>query len=192
MARSLGRERQEVELDDQLDEAVEVLRRTPGTLKALLSGLPDEWARGAEGPGTWSPYDVVGHLLHGEETDWIVRARIILEQGEARPFDAYNRTAMFDKYAGYSLAQLLDAFEEARARNLEALRALAVTPEKLVRKGTHPRLGTVTLSQLLSTWVVHDLNHLGQIVESMAHQYTDAVGPWKAYLNILTRPVLTE
>ncbi len=179
-------------MDYQIDQAVEILRRTPGTLKALLAGLPDAWTRGAAGPGAWSPYDVVGHLLHGEEGDWIARARIILEHGAARPFDPFNRTAMFEKYAGYSLERLLDAFEQARAQNLDTLRGLEITPEKLALKGAHPALGTVTLSQLLSTWVVHDLNHIGQMVEGMAHQYAEAVGPWQAYLGILTRPVLTE
>lgn len=179
-------------MDYQMDQAVEILRRTPGSLKVLLSGLPDEWAHCVAGPGTWSPYDVVGHLLNGEETDWIARTRIILEHGAARPFDPVNRTAMFDQYAGYSLERLLDAFEQARHRNLETLRGLRITSDKLALTGAHPALGTVTLSQLLSTWVVHDLNHIGQIVEGMAHQYAEAVGPWSAYLGILTRPILTE
>jgi hypothetical protein len=179
-------------MEYQFDQAVEVLRRTPGTLRALLAGLPDEWTRGTAGESTWSPYDVVGHLLHGEETDWMARARIILEHGEGHPFDKFKRTAMFDKYEGYPLERLLDAFEQARTQNLEALKGLGITPDKLALKGTHPALGTVTLSNLLSTWVVHDLNHIGQIVEGMSHQYAEAVGPWKAYLNILMRPILTE
>ncbi len=179
-------------MDYQMDEAAAILRRTPGTLKALLTGLPESWTHSTAGAGTWSPYDVVGHLLSGEETDWIPRARIILEQGEARPFDPFNRTAMFENYAGYSLDQLLDAFEQARQKNLAALDAWQITPEKLALKGTHTALGTVTLSQLLATWAVHDLNHIGQIVECMAHQYRDAVGPWIAYLDILTRPIKTE
>jgi len=183
---------QEAVMDYQMDQGVEILRRTPGTLKALLAGLPNAWTRSAAGPDTWSPNDVVGHLLNGEETDWIARAKIILESGEARPFDAVNRTAMFDKYHGYSLERLLDTFERARYQNLETLDGLRITEEKLAHKGTHPALGTVTLSQLLSTWVVHDLNHIGQIVEGMAHQYAEAVGPWRAYLAILTRPILTE
>lgn len=179
-------------MEYQMDQAVEILRRTPATLKALLAGLPDEWTRSAAGPGTWSPYDVVGHLLHGEEADWIARAQMILDYGESRPFDPFNRTAMFDKYAGYSLERLLDAFEQARQQNLETLAGMQITPEKLALKGTHPAFGAVTLSQLLSTWVVHDLNHIGQIVESMSQQYAEAVGPWRAYLGILTRPILTE
>ncbi len=179
-------------MDYQLDQAVAILRRTPGTLRALLAGLPDAWTHSAAGSGTWSPYDVVGHLLNGEETNWIARAQIILEHGEAQPFDTFDRTAMFDKYAGISMERLLDAFEQARTQNLETLDSLRITPERLALRGTHPALGTVTLGQLLSTWVVHDLNHIGQIVEGMSHQYADAVGPWSAYLAILTRPILTE
>ena len=176
----------------QLSEAMAILQRTPGTLSALLRGLPDGWTRSAEGGDTWSAFDIVGHLLHGDEGDWIARAQIILENGEGRPFESFNRTAMFTKFEGYTLDQLLDAFGEARARNLATLEGLEITPEKLALRGTHPGLGTVTLSQLLSAWVTHDLNHIGQIVEVMAHQYGDAVGPWKSYLAILTRPILTE
>jgi uncharacterized damage-inducible protein DinB len=179
-------------MDYQYDEAVEILRRTPATLTALLRGLPDVWTRSTEGPDTWSAYDIVGHLLNGEETNWIERARMILEHGEERPFEAFDRTAMFEKYKEYSLDQLLEAFAQARAKSLETLSALRITPEKLALKGTHPALGTVTLSQLLATWVVHDLNHLGQIVEVMSRQYSEAVGPWIANLAILTRPILTE
>ncbi|HEV8194320.1 MAG TPA: DinB family protein [Ktedonobacterales bacterium] len=179
-------------MDYQYEQAVEILRRTPATLTALLRGLPEAWAKSTEGPDTWSAYDIVGHLLNGEETDWIERSRIILEHGEERPFASVNRTAMFEKYEGLSLDQLLEAFAQARARNLATLSELHITPEKLSLKGLHPALGTVTLSQLLATWVVHDLNHIGQIVEVMSRQYAEAVGPWKAYLAILTRPILTE
>jgi uncharacterized damage-inducible protein DinB len=179
-------------MDYQSDQAIGMLRRTPATLTALLRGLPEGWTKSTAGTDTWSAYDVVGHLLHGEETDWIPRARIILEEGEAHPFKSFDRTAMFQKYQGYSLDQLLAAFEQARAQSLVTLDAWRLTPEQLALKGTHPALGTVTLSQLLATWVVHDLNHIGQVVEVMAHQYADAVGPWRAYLAILTRPILTE
>ena len=179
-------------MDFQYEQAVEMLRRTPATLAALLRGLPEAWTRSTEGTDTWSAYDVVGHLLHADETDWIVRARIILEHGESRPFDTLNRTAMFEKYQGFSLDQLLVAFEQSRATNLDALGAMDITPQKLSLTGTHPALGTVTLGQLLASWVVHDLNHIGQIVEVMARQYGDAVGPWRQYLAILTRPILTE
>ena len=179
-------------MDYEYEQAVEILRRTPASLTALLRGLPEAWTTSNAGPGTWTAYEVVGHLLHGEETDWIRRTRVILEHGEQRPFDTFNRTAMFEKYQGLSLDQLLAAFERARAKNLAALDELRITPDKLALNGTHPALGTVTLSQLLATWVVHDLNHIGQIVEVMSRQYAAAVGPWTAYLAILTRPVLTE
>jgi uncharacterized damage-inducible protein DinB len=179
-------------MDFQYEQAIEILRRTPTTLSALLRGLPGAWTKATEGPETWSAYDIVGHLLHGDEVNWLARARVILEDGERRPFDAFNRTAMFEKYTGEPLDQLLTAFEQARAKNLAALDELDITPEKLALTGTHPALGTVTLSQLLASWVTHDLNHIGQIVEVLAHQYADAVGPWRANLAILTRPVLTE
>ena len=179
-------------MDYQIDQPIAILQRTPETLTALLRGLPEEWTRSNAGPDTWSAYDVVGHLLHAEEADWIARARIILEEGEGHPFESFDRTAMFEKYQGYSLDQLLGAFGERRTQSLATLNGWNITPEQLTLKGTHPALGTVILSQLLATWVAHDLNHIGQIVEVMAHQYTEAVGPWLAYLAILTRPILTE
>jgi uncharacterized damage-inducible protein DinB len=179
-------------MEYQYEHAVEILRRTPATLTALLRGLPEAWTTSTEGPDTWSAYDIVGHLLHSEEVNWIERARIILDYGEQGSFDSFNRTAMFEKYQEYSLDQLLVAFEQKRAQTLAALSELNITPEKLALKGTHPALGTVTLGNLLATWVAHDLNHIGQIVEVMARQYADAVGPWKANLAILTRPILTE
>ena len=179
-------------MDYQYEQAVEILCRTPATLTVMLRGLPEAWTTSTEGPGTWSAYDIVGHLLHGEEADWIERTHIILEHGEQRPFDSFNRTAMFEKYRGFSLDQLLAAFEQARAKTLATLSEMQITPEKLALKGTHPAQGTVTLGQLLAAWVVHDLNHIGQIVEVMARQYGEAVGPWRAYLAILTRPILTE
>jgi uncharacterized damage-inducible protein DinB len=176
----------------QPDQAVEILRRTPTTLKALLNGLPDIWTHSNAGPGAWSAFDVVGHLLHGEQADWIARAKIILEHGQGKPFEPFDRTAMMQKYKDYPLARLLDAFAQARQENLDTLRGLNIAEDQLALKGTHPALGTVTLGQLLSTWVVHDLNHIGQIVEVMARQYAEAVGPWMAYLPILTRPIITE
>jgi uncharacterized damage-inducible protein DinB len=179
-------------MEYQYEDAVAILRRTPATLISFLGGLPEAWTRSTEGADTWSAFDIVGHLLHGEETDWIQRTQTILEYGEKRPFDSFDRTAMFQDYQGHSLDQLLEAFAEARAKNLAALDEMGITPQKLAVTGTHPSLGTVTLSQLLSTWVVHDLNHLGQIVEVMSHQYAEAVGPWSIYLGILTRPILTE
>jgi len=169
----------------QLDKAKQILSRTPATLKSLLSDLSDEWVRSNEGPDTWSPYDVVGHLIHGEETDWIPRAKIILEHGEQRPFEPFDRFAMFEKSHGKSLVDLLATFEKLRQANLRELDAMNLTPELLEKRGLHPELGVITLSQLLSTWVVHDLNHIGQIVRVMAKQYGEAVGPWQAYLSIL-------
>lgn len=169
----------------KLDHAKEILRRTPGTLNALLTDLPDEWVMANEGPDTWSPYDVIGHLIEGEETDWIPRARIILEQGEARPFDKFDRFAMFEKSKGKSLPELLARFEELRGESLRQLDEMNLTPELLQKQGTHPALGVVTLSQLLSAWVVHDLGHIRQIVRVMAKQYREAIGPWTAYLTIV-------
>ena len=179
-------------MDYQYDQAIAILRRTPGALRALLAGLPDAWTRATEGAETWSAYDVVGHLLHGESSDWIPRVRTILEHGERQPFSTFNRTAMFEESQGKTLERLLDAFAEARTQNLATLDSLGITAEKLALTGAHPTLGTVTLGNLLSTWVIHDLNHLGQIVEVMAQQYGAAVGPWKQFLGILNRPILTE
>lgn len=173
-------------MEFQLDKAKEVLRRTPATLNALLADLPNDWVLSNEGPDTWSPYDVIGHLIEGEETDWIPRTRIILEQGEARPFDRFDRFAMFEKSRGKSLPELLAEFEQLRGESLRQLDELNLTPELLQKRGTHPVLGTVTLSQLLSAWVVHDLGHIRQIVRVMAKQYGEAAGPWTAFLTILT------
>jgi len=174
-------------MEFQLDQAKEILRRTPGTLNALLSDLPNEWVLSNEGPETWSPYDVIGHLIHGEETDWIPRARIILEDGEGRPFDRFDRFAMFEKSKGKSLLELLATFEQLRGESLRQLDDLNLTPELLAKRGTHPVLGVVTLGQLLSAWVVHDLGHIRQIVRVMAKQYRDAIGPWTEFLTIVEK-----
>jgi uncharacterized damage-inducible protein DinB len=139
------------------------------------------------GGDSWSPWAVVGHLLHGDESEYIDRARIILQHGESRPFDPFDREAMFHQYQGIPLSDLLDRFAAARRANVEELRAMRLTPERLATRGTHPSLGPVTLSQLLATWVAHDFNHTGQIVEVMARHYKEAVGPWIVYLNILAR-----
>lgn len=173
-------------MEYKLEHAKAILRRTPGTLNALLADLPDEWVMSNEGPDTWSPYDVIGHLIHGEETGWIPRARIILEQGEARLFDRFDRVAMFENSKGKSLVELLAEFEQLRAESLRQLDELNLTPELLEKRGTHPMLGVVTLSQLLSAWVVHDLGHIRQIVRVMAKQYGEAAGPWTAFLTILS------
>lgn len=174
-------------MEFELDQAKKILRRTPGTLNALLSDLPNEWVLSNEGPETWSPYDVIGHLIHGEETDWIPRARIILADGEARPFDRFDRFAMFEKSKGKSLLELLATFEQLRGESLRQLDELNLTPELLAKRGTHPVLGVVTLSQLLSAWVVHDLGHIRQIVRVMAKQYRDAIGPWTEFLTIVEK-----
>jgi hypothetical protein len=174
-------------MEFQLDDAKDILRRTPATLNALLRHLPDEWALSNEGPDSWSPFDVVGHLIHGEETDWIPRARIILDYGESRPFEPFDRFAMFEKSSGKSLGELLDTFERLRGESLRELEEMSLTPEMLGKRGMHPELGAVTLSQLLSTWVVHDLGHIGQIVRVLAKQYGEAVGVWRAYLPALSR-----
>ena len=172
-------------MEFQLDQAKEILRRTPATLNALLADLPNDWVLSNEGPETWSPYDVIGHLIEGEETDWIPRARIILEQGETRPFDKFDRFAMFQKSKGKSLLELLAQFEQLRGESLRQLDEMKLTPELLQKRGMHPALGGVTLSQLLSAWVVHDLGHIRQIVRVMAKQYREAIGPWTEYLTIV-------
>jgi hypothetical protein len=174
-------------MDMQLDEAVDVLRRTPATLRALLSDLQDCWLMSHEGPDTFSPYDVLGHLLHGEETDWIPRARIILEHGESPPFEPFDRFAFKEKYKGRQVSELLDMFDTVRFKNLAALDQMVLGVEQLHLRGTHPELGRVTLGQLLATWVVHDLSHISQIARVMARQYDSAIGPWKAYISIIRK-----
>ena len=168
-----------------LDETIAVLTRTPATLDALLRGLPASWVRSNEGRDTWSAFDILGHLIVGERTDWMSRARIILENGEARPFDPFDRFAQLKESQNKSLEQLLDDFARLRRENLAALQALNLQSEDLSRRGRHPALGVVTLSQLLATWAVHDLTHVHQLSRVMAHQYRDAVGPWSAYLGVL-------
>jgi hypothetical protein len=167
-----------------LDDAVAVLGRTPAGLDALLKDLPETWVRATEGDGTWSPYDVVGHLIHGERADWIPRARHILA-GERGPFEPFDREAQFRESRGRSLGELLETFAELRRENVAALAGMKLTSADLSRKGLHPELGEVTLGQLLATWVVHDLDHVGQIVRTTAKVYAEAVGPWRAYLSIL-------
>lgn len=174
-------------MEFKLDEAQAILRRTPATLTSLLQNLPDEWLFSNEGPETWSPFDVLGHLIHGEETDWIPRAKIILEHGEQRAFEPFDRFAMFEKSKGKSLSELLTTFERLRGESLRQLDEFNLTPELLAKRGKHPELGVVTLNELLATWVVHDLSHIAQIVRVMCKQYGDRVGPWREYLPILGR-----
>ena len=170
--------------DLKLDDAVAILERTPAALRALLNGIHEIWERATEGEDTWSPFDVVGHLIHGERTDWIPRARHILA-GETRPFEPFDRTAQFIESEGKSLSELLATFAELRRENVAALLEMNLRDDDLARKGLHPEFGEVTISQLLATWAVHDLDHLAQIARTMAKVYTDAVGPWQAYLSIL-------
>jgi hypothetical protein len=171
-----------------LEEATALLARTPAALSGLLSGLSPAWLECREGPKTFSPIDVLGHLIYGEQVDWIPRARIILEQGEARPFDPFDRVGFEDLIAGKRVEELLDTFAALRKQNLEALSALKLKPSGLAQTGAHPALGRVTLGQLLAAWVVHDLGHLAQIERVMARQYREAVGPWREYLPILDVP----
>ena len=168
------------------EEAIALLSRTPSTLDTLLRGLPEGWVAAHEGGDTWSPFDVIGHLIHGERTDWMPRARIILERGETRPFETFDRLAQFEESRGRTLASLLDEFASLRANNLRDLASLQLTDAELDRRGRHPQLGVVTLRQLLATWVAHDLDHVMQIARVLARQYSDEVGPWRAYLRIIS------
>ena len=170
-----------------LDDGIAVLERTPATFRALLAGLPDGWISTNEGPDTFSPYDNVGHLVHGERTDWIPRARIILAQKGDRRFAPYDRFAQVHESRGKSLGDLLDAFARLRADNLSTLRGWKLSERELALEGLHPNLGSVTLRQLLATWVAHDLGHVAQTARVMAKRYRDAVGPWRAYLPVLDR-----
>ena len=174
-------------MDFDLERGIAILERTPGVLRAVLGGLPADWTSPNEGPDTWSPRDVLGHLIAGEETDWMVRARIILAQGGNRRFEPFDRSRHLRLDRDRPVEYLLARFESLRAANLTELRALRVGPEHLPLMGEHPDFGPVTLGQLLATWVVHDLGHLAQIGRVMAKQYRDAVGPWEAYLPVLHR-----
>jgi hypothetical protein len=169
-----------------LAEGTAVLARTPAALDALLRDLPDGWIAAHEGGETWSPFDVMGHLIHGERTDWIPRARIILEHGDARAFDKFDRFAQFAASQGRTLGSLLDEFATLRRESLRALEAMRLSDADLDRRGRHPELGAVTLRQLLATWVAHDLDHVAQIARVLARQYADEVGPWRAYLRIIS------
>jgi hypothetical protein len=168
-----------------LETGLDLLTRTPTVLDALLRGLDDTWSRTNEGPETWSAFDVVGHLIHGEETDWIPRAQIILKFGSERPFEPFDRFAQFERFAGWSLGALLDELARLRRANLETLRTWNLQPADLERMGTHPALGAVSLGQLLATWVVHDLGHIAQIARVLAKWPGGDVGPWRAYLGVL-------
>ncbi|MFQ5570519.1 MAG: DinB family protein [Rhodothermales bacterium] len=183
---TIGRHtRRRTYMDFNLEHGIAVLKRTPATLNALLRALPDAWIYGNEGEDTWSPFDIVGHLIHGEKTDWIPRAQIILTHGDARPFDPFDRFAQFDQSKEKRLHELLDEFDGLRAQNLNTLRGWDLQPADFALTGRHPDLGIVTLGQLLACWVVHDLSHIRQAARVMARQYTGQVGPWNAYLPVL-------
>jgi len=172
-------------MDHNLEQTVVLLSRTPATLNVLLRDLPDSWTLRYEGPNTWSVFDVIGHLIHGERTDWLPRAKRILQFGESKPFDPFDRFAQERESKGKSLSQLLDEFTALRSENLAELASMRITREDLDRRGVHPALGGVTLSQLLATWAVHDLTHIHQISRIMSYQYRDAVGPWSKFLGVL-------
>lgn len=174
-------------MDFDLVSGVAVLERTPATLRAMLGGLAPAWTEATEGPARWSPYDIVGHLIHGERTDWIPRAQLILAQGDDRRFTPYDRFAQFRESEGKSLTELLDEFARLRAENLAMLAKWDLTESQLSLAGEHPEFGAVTLRQLLATWVAHDLGHLAQTARVMAKQYRMAVGPWRAYLPVMDR-----
>ncbi len=169
----------------QTEKAIEILSATPKTVRALLENLSDQWTLEPNDPDTWCAFDILGHYIHGEETDWIPRAKIILARGENVGFVPFDRFAQFESSKGKTLDQMLDEFENLRNKNIEALRSMNPTVEQLKLKGVHPELGEVTLEQLLSTWVVHDLTHIRQIVIELAKKYSDNVGVWKEYLTIL-------
>jgi hypothetical protein len=170
-----------------LEHATPLLRSTPGVLRSWLADLPEPWNTSNEGPDTWSPFDIVGHLIHGERTDWIPRVELLLEHGENRAFTPFDRFAQFRESRGKSLHELLGTFAELRESNVERLVSLRLSAKDLERRGSHPELGQVTLGQLIATWVVHDLNHIGQIARVMSRQYRGDVGHWVEYLPILTR-----
>ena len=172
-------------MEFDLNHGAAVLERTPSVLRAMLDGLPEVWTDATEGPDTWSPYVVVGHLIHGEKTDWIPRAQIIVAQGANRTFTPYDRFAQFRESQGQSLSTRLDEFAQLRARNVETLRSWRLDAQQLELTGVHPALGEVTLRQLLACWVAHDLGHVVQVARVMARQYREAIGPWTAYLSVM-------
>jgi len=172
-------------MEHNLPQTIALLARTPAALNALLRDLPETWTLQNEGEDTWSAFDVVGHLIHGERTDWMPRAKMVLQSGETKAFEPFDRLGHVRESQSKSLGQLLDEFARLRSENLDQLRALNLRHEDLARRGRHPALGVVTLSELLATWAVHDLTHLHQISRIMARQYCEAVGPWSAYLGVL-------
>ncbi len=174
-------------MEFKLTAAIEVLERTPRVLTILLDGLSNEWIQNNEGGESWSPFDVIGHLIHGEKTDWIARTEIILSSKPDKTFAPFDRFAQFDESMGKTISQLLDEFQELRSLNLETLKSKNLQPDDLIKTGIHPAFGGVTLENLLATWVAHDLGHIAQIARVMAEQYKEEVGPWLEYLPILNK-----
>jgi hypothetical protein len=168
-----------------LDQAIALLSRTPQTLESLLGGLPSEWVLNNEGDSTWSPFDVVGHLIHGERTDWIPRIKTVLQLGESQAFEPFDRFAQFEESKGRSLEELLTTFKDLRSGSIQTLKEMNIGPDELAKVGKHPELGRVTVKELIATWVAHDLDHVVQISRTMAKQYREEVGPWRAYLSVL-------
>lgn len=174
-------------MEPMLTEVAAVLSRSPATLRALLDGIPEALLTNRGAKDAFSALDVLGHLIHGERTDWVPRIKLILSCGDARPFVPFDRLGFQAAIRGRSAKDLLEEFESLRSINLAYLRELSLTSDQLSLRGKHPELGPVTLGQLLATWVVHDLNHIGQVVGVMSQRYAEAVGPWKRYLGILNR-----
>lgn len=172
-------------MEHNLPHTIALLTRTPAALNALLRDLPEAWTLSNEGENTWTPFEVVAHLIYGERTDWVPRAKILLQFGETRTFELFDRSGHFRDMQRKALPQLLDEFARLRSQSLDELRALNLRPEDLERRGRHPAFGVVTLSQHLAAWAAHDLTHLHQVSRVMAHQYREAVGPWSAYLGVL-------
>jgi len=169
-----------------IERSIEILERTPAVLNTMLAGIGDEWVMNNEGPETFSPYDVIGHLLHGEKTDWTARTKMILEFGDTKTFVPWNRFAQYEESKGKTLQQLLDEFAAIRKENVDWLKSLQLTEADLDKKGMHPRLGSVTLRNLLATWVAHDLTHVAQVARVMAKQYKHEMGPWPEFFRILS------
>ncbi len=172
-------------MEYNVDKSIEILERTPHVLRHLLSGISEDWIVNNEGENTWSPFDVIGHLIHGEEVDWLTRTKVILEFGESKTFEPFDRFAQFEKSKGKSIGQLLDEFEQWRKSNLEEFKSLGITESDLKKTGFHPELRKITLRNMLSSWVIHDLGHIAQIVRTMAKQYSSEIGPWDEYMGII-------
>lgn len=174
-------------MEFKLNNSIEILERTPSVLKAYLLGLSEEWLRNTEGENTWSPYDIVGHLIFGEKTDWMIRIKTILSSSENKLFEPFDRFAQLQENQRTPIAELLEEFSQLRSANIKELKSLNISKDHLSLEGVHPGLGKVTMEQLIATWVVHDLGHIGQISRVMSKQYKSEVGPWIDYLGVLKK-----